>query len=109
MPNPSPRRQPESVRPFAALAGQSVAWLWRPWLARGVLTLLDGDPELGKSTLAVELAAHVSRGTTVHIPPPPPVPPPQEPDWVRPRKKKPPPVADPPPAVAPPPPPETGP
>jgi len=32
------------------------------WLARGVLALLDGDPGLGKSTLAAELAARISRG-----------------------------------------------
>src|SRR5262245_51717688 len=99
-PTPHP---PESdlLRPFAAIASQPLQWFWRPWLARGVLTLLDGDPDLGKSTLAVELAAHVSRGTPVHIPPPPPPPPPKEFDWLRPRKKKQTP-AEPPPAAAPP-------
>ncbi len=38
-----------------------VQWLWPGWVARGVLTLLDGDPGMGKSTLAAELAARVSR------------------------------------------------
>lgn len=37
-------------------------WLWRPYIARGAITLLDGDPGLGKSTLALDLTARVSRG-----------------------------------------------
>ena len=41
---------------------QPVQWLVPTWLARGVLALLDGDPGLGKSTLASLLAARLSRG-----------------------------------------------
>ncbi len=63
--------------------------------ARGVLTLLDGDPGVGKSTLAVELAAHVSRGTSIVVPPPVlPEPPPYYGD--RPREQKRPPAPPPP-------------
>jgi hypothetical protein len=32
------------------------------WLGRGVLATLDGEPDVGKSTLAADLAARVSRG-----------------------------------------------
>jgi hypothetical protein len=39
-----------------------VCWLWRPWVPRGAVTLMDGDPGLGKSTLALDLSARLSRG-----------------------------------------------
>jgi hypothetical protein len=39
-----------------------VAWLWDPWIPFGTQTLLDGDPGLGKSTLALDLAARLTRG-----------------------------------------------
>jgi hypothetical protein len=39
-----------------------VAWLWPNWIARGCITMFDGDPGLGKSTIALDLAARVTRG-----------------------------------------------
>lgn len=33
-----------------------VTWLWEPWLPRGFLTLLAGQPGVGKSTLALIMA-----------------------------------------------------
>jgi hypothetical protein len=47
---------------FSAIQARAVEWLWRPWIPLGALTLLDGDPGLGKSTIAVDLAARVSVG-----------------------------------------------
>ena len=41
---------------------QSVAWLWPGRIARGTLTIIDGDPGCGKSSLACDLAARVSTG-----------------------------------------------
>lgn len=38
-------------------------WLWRPYLPLGALVVLDGDPGLGKSTVALDIAARVSRGS----------------------------------------------
>jgi len=37
-------------------------WLWFPFLARGHVSLLEGPPACGKSLLAVDLAARLSRG-----------------------------------------------
>src|SRR5438067_12812317 len=37
-------------------------WLWPRYLARGKLAILDGDPETGKSLLAIALVARLSRG-----------------------------------------------
>jgi hypothetical protein len=41
---------------------QPVAWLWPGRIARGTLTIVDGDPGCGKSSLACDLAARVSTG-----------------------------------------------
>jgi hypothetical protein len=48
-------------RRFADVVNKPVAWLWPNWIPLGKLTLLDGDPGLGKSTLLLDLAARVSR------------------------------------------------
>jgi putative DNA primase/helicase len=39
-----------------------VDWLWHGWLAKGELHLLVGNPGVGKTTLALTMAAIVSRG-----------------------------------------------
>lgn len=43
-----------------------VEWLWVNRIPRGKITTIDSDPGLGKSTLSIELAAHVSRGKPFH-------------------------------------------
>jgi hypothetical protein len=44
---------------------ERVTWLWQGRIPAGKLTLLDGDPDLGKSTLSLDLAARVSRGRSM--------------------------------------------
>ena len=44
---------------------EGVRWLWEPYLARGKLALLDGDPGVGKSLLTIDLAARLSRGASL--------------------------------------------
>jgi RecA-family ATPase/5S rRNA maturation endonuclease (ribonuclease M5) len=44
---------------------ERVSWLWEGRIPRGKLTILEGDPKLGKSTVALDLAARVSRGRTM--------------------------------------------
>jgi hypothetical protein len=41
---------------------ERVSWLWPGRIPRGKLTILDGDPGLGKSVLTMDLAARVSAG-----------------------------------------------
>jgi hypothetical protein len=39
-----------------------VAWLWPGRIPAGNLTMFDGDPGVGKSTIAIDLAARISAG-----------------------------------------------
>lgn len=51
-----------TCRPFAEIAPERLEWLWPDRIPMGTVTLLFGDPGLGKSMLTVDLAAAVSRG-----------------------------------------------
>ena len=48
---------------LADVQPEAVQWLWPGRLPLGKLVTLDGDPGLGKSTLALTVAAHLSTGT----------------------------------------------
>jgi hypothetical protein len=53
------------AQPFTVMEGiqmESVHWLWHRRIPLGKLTLLDGDPGLGKTALALDLAARISTG-----------------------------------------------
>jgi hypothetical protein len=50
------------VVPLASVESRAVEWLWPGRIPRGKLTILDGDPGLGKSAVALDLAARVSAG-----------------------------------------------
>jgi len=41
---------------------QPINWLWPNRIALGKLTMIAGDPGLGKSLLSIELAKHVTKG-----------------------------------------------
>ncbi len=51
-----------TLRDLESTATQSVPWLWPGRIAPGRLTLLDGDPAVGKSLVTLDLAARVSSG-----------------------------------------------
>ncbi len=55
-----------SARPEIVTAADvqpdAVRWWWRGRLALGKLTVLEGEPDVGKSTILLDLAARVSRG-----------------------------------------------
>ena len=54
---------PLTATPATDITPASVQWLWKPYIARGKLAILDGDPGTGKSFVALDLAARLSRGT----------------------------------------------
>ncbi len=41
---------------------EDVRWLWYPYIPAGKLTMIEGDPQVGKSFLAMAIAKHLSRG-----------------------------------------------
>lgn len=59
--DPTGRPRPVIVR-LADVRQESVRWLWQDRLASGKITLLVGDPGLGKSWITLDIAARVSRG-----------------------------------------------
>ena len=42
-----------------------IDWLWYPYIAIGKITILQGDPSDGKSTMMMHLLAALSRGTNL--------------------------------------------
>jgi hypothetical protein len=46
---------------MTGVESRPVEWLWPGWVPLGKLTVLDGDPGVGKSTLMFDLAARPSR------------------------------------------------
>jgi archaellum biogenesis ATPase FlaH len=41
---------------------EKVNWLWKGYIPLGKITILAGDPGMGKSTIGIDLVARVSRG-----------------------------------------------
>jgi AAA domain len=41
---------------------QDVKYLWRPYIPIGLITMLEGDPNVGKSYLAMHIVAQLTRG-----------------------------------------------
>lgn len=39
-----------------------VQWLWRKWIPLGKITIFDGNPDVGKSTVMTDIMARLSRG-----------------------------------------------
>lgn len=49
-------------RSMADVEEENMDWIWYPYIARGELTILEGDPGLGKSYLAQMIAAKIVDG-----------------------------------------------
>lgn len=52
-------------RRLSDIASKAVDWLWRPWLAKGKVSMIAGNPGLGKSQATLGIAAAVSTGGTL--------------------------------------------
>lgn len=50
------------VKPLHHVEARPVSWLWPERFPLGKVVLLDGDPDLGKSLLALDLCARLSTG-----------------------------------------------
>ena len=51
--------------PLSEIETQHITWLWENRIPQGKITLLEGDPGMGKSLLAIDIAAHVSTCRTM--------------------------------------------
>jgi AAA domain len=70
-------RQPRArVISLAGVRRKAVQWLMPGWIPQGKITCLDGDPDLGKSTVLLDIAARVTthglmpngeQGATGHV------------------------------------------
>ena len=47
---------------FSNVQSKPVQWLWRPYIPIGKVTLLQGDPNDGKSTMMMNIVAELSKG-----------------------------------------------
>ena len=47
---------------MSEIQSQEVAWLWYPFIPYGKLTIIQGDPGDGKTTLVLNIAAWLSKG-----------------------------------------------
>ena len=50
------------LRCIADVQAEDVVWLWHPYIPKGKLTLLEGDPGIGKSWLSLAIATAISLG-----------------------------------------------
>lgn len=48
---------------LSEIKSKGVEWLWYPFIPLGKITIIQGDPGDGKTTLALNIAAALSRGT----------------------------------------------
>src|SRR6266852_9940140 len=51
----------EGIVHLQSVQARPVNWLWPGWIPLRKITVVDGDPGLGKSTMLLDLAARVSR------------------------------------------------
>ena len=50
---------------MSEVESKEISWLWYPFIPYGKLTIIQGDPGDGKTTLALNIAAFLSRGLRV--------------------------------------------
>ena len=55
--------------PLSSVEPEELRWLWEGRLRRGKLVTIYGDPSVGKSTLAVDIAAHIARAQKIQTGP----------------------------------------
>lgn len=60
MPPPEPAKK--GLTTLNNVPMERISWAWKPWIARGKLTLVAGLPGMNKTTLTQDLAARVTTG-----------------------------------------------
>jgi hypothetical protein len=57
-----PKHNTPDIKFFSEIEVAAVDWLWYPYIPFGKVTIIQGDPGEGKTTLALNIAAILSRG-----------------------------------------------
>ena len=57
-----PTRTPTMTRSLATIEPEPIRWLWPQRIARGKLTVIAGDPKVGKSLITADLTARITAG-----------------------------------------------
>ena len=52
---------PDYLKTYDQIQSRKVRWIWYPYIALGKITLLQGDPGDGKSTMMLNLIAELSK------------------------------------------------
>lgn len=63
----SGEKQPYSVKYYRGVTAKKVEWLWYPYIPYGKITIIQGDPGEGKSTVAINLASIISNGEALPL------------------------------------------
>lgn len=50
---------------YNTISAKAVEWLWYPYIAYGKITILQGDPGEGKSTMMIQLASLITTGKSM--------------------------------------------
>lgn len=50
------------VNPASSYEEKEVDWIWRGWIPQGMISVLEGDPSLGKSTLCADISMRITQG-----------------------------------------------
>jgi len=50
---------------LSEIQSEPVDWLWEPYLARGAISLIQGDGGTGKTTMSLAIAASITRGEPI--------------------------------------------
>lgn len=59
---PTEKEKALSIVGMDSVEAEAVEWLWYPYIPFGKVTILQGDPGCGKTMLALDLAARLSKG-----------------------------------------------
>ncbi len=62
IPYEEPQCNTPDIKFFSEIEAASVNWLWYPYIPFGKVTIIQGDPGEGKTTLALNIATILSRG-----------------------------------------------
>ena len=64
-PNGKVGRRSLVVEQSSEIVQKKIRWIWKNWLPLRKLTMLDGDPDVGKSTLTIDIAARITTGANM--------------------------------------------